>query len=180
MKKTYILTKGAPEVIFRVCKSAMRETGEVVPLDEDMLVEVERASAEMAQKGLRVLALAYRSFESGEAPLKNAEDSESDLTFLGLAGIIDPPREEVKQAIERCREAGIRVIMITGGNPNLIIDLFLHNTDHPKTAANTARVLGIADEGHDKVMSGHELNTTSKKDLANVISLFYLCIYYIM
>jgi Ca2+-transporting ATPase len=103
----------------------------------------------MASRALRALALAYRDDDGAEPAI-----DENGLTFAGLVGMIDPPREEVKQAVVRCREAGIRPVMITG--------------DHPATATSIARELGIASET-DRVVSGQDLDAMSDEELtANV------------
>ena len=100
----------------------------------------------MASRALRSLALAYRDDDGAEPRI-----DENNLTFAGLVGMIDPPREEVKQAVVRCRQAGIQPVMITG--------------DHPATATAIARELGIASET-DRVVSGQELDAMSDDDLA--------------
>ena len=130
--------KGAPEVVLSWCVSESRG-GEVVPLTDDRRREIMGTNAEMASRALRVLALAYRPVPDGD----HAQDREAELIFAGLVGMIDPPREEVKAAVGRCREAGIRPVMITG--------------DHPATALAIARELGIAADG-DRVVSGQELD----------------------
>ena len=84
----------------------------------------------MATRSLRVLGSAYRDLDSASPNEVTAEEVERDLTFVGLTGMYDPPRPEAKDAVARCRAAGIRVVMITG--------------DHPQTAMAIARELGIA------------------------------------
>ncbi|MDW3223847.1 MAG: cation-transporting P-type ATPase [Paracoccaceae bacterium] len=104
-----ILTKGAPENVLEICTAVMSQDGvrSITPSDID---EITKAYAQLAQQGLRVIALASR-----DAPDQNI--SECDMTFLGLVGLIDPPRSEVRNAIALARTAGIRVIMITGDSP---------------------------------------------------------------
>jgi Ca2+-transporting ATPase len=142
-------SKGAPEVILSKCVSD-RRGGSVVPLTDQRRREILDANSEMASRALRVLGLAYRD---------NAEPSggvyeESALTFAGLVGMIDPPREEVKDAVVRCRDAGIRPIMITG--------------DHPATALAIARELHIAAE-NERVVTGQELNGMAEQALASQV-----------
>jgi Ca2+-transporting ATPase len=132
--------KGAPEVVLSWCVSEGRG-GEVVPLTDERRREIMGTNAEMASRALRVLALAYRRVPDGD----HSQDREAELVFAGLVGMIDPPREEVKEAVAKCRGAGIRPVMITG--------------DHPATALAIARELGIAADS-DRVVSGQELDAT--------------------
>ena len=138
-------TKGAPEVLLAKCVSE-RRGGRVEPLSNDRRQEIMRSNSEMAGRALRVLALAYRD-HSETAP---NEFDEADLIFAGLIGMIDPPREEAKDAVRRCHAAGIRPVMITG--------------DHPATALAIARELHIAGE-NDRVVSGQELDAFSDDEL---------------
>ena len=93
----------------------------------------------MAEKGLRVLAMAYKPLTTGE-PVSRAE---TGLIFLGLTGMMDPPRKEAKEAVLTCRKAGIKTVMITG--------------DHKLTACDIAKQIGIFHDG-DKVLTGKELD----------------------
>jgi len=144
--KVVMYTKGAPEVILGKCTSELRED-RVEPLSEERRQEILRTSSDMAARALRVLGLAYRevSDHTGGA------FEEKDLIFAGVVGMIDPPREEAKDAVRKCRGAGIRPVMITG--------------DHPATALAIARELGIAGEG-DRVVTGQELDDLSDESLA--------------
>ena len=136
--------KGAPEAVLERCPWQLTARGPV-PLDaEDMLAHAER----MAARGLRVLAFAERRLDALPADI---EDAESDLTFLGLVGLMDPPREEAAAAVAECRTAGIVPVMITG--------------DHPATARAIAERLGILDDG-GRVVSGVELAALSDADFA--------------
>src|SRR5205823_5753092 len=143
-------TKGAPEEILSKCVSERRK-GQVVPLARARRQEITQISAEMAARALRVLAFAFREFEG------NAAYVESDLTFVGLMDMIDPPREEVREAIGRCTSAGIRPVMITG--------------DHPSTALAIARELRIASDASHAV-TGKELNTMTDAALAAQVEKF--------
>ena len=113
--------KGAPEVIVQSCASVLTETG-VESLDDARRAEVLERARQMAGEAMRVLAVAYK-------PHATLKDAESNMTLLGLAGMIDPPRPEAKAAVRKCNEAGIKVIMITG--------------DHPLTAKAVAEELAI-------------------------------------
>ena len=128
-------TKGAPDEVLRRCTRIWQD-GKAVPLTEEKRNEILRENMEMADQALRVLGAAQRVYD--EKPASNApEELEQDLTWIGMCGMIDPIRPEVKDAIEKCRSAGIRPIMITG--------------DHKVTATAIARELGILDPGQ----SGH-------------------------
>jgi len=117
--------KGAPEIILRSCSRAVCDRG-VVSLESTERESIMAMAQCMAEDALRVLAVAYK-------PAATLDDAEREMIFLGLFGMIDPPRPEAKAAIETCRQAGIRPIMITG--------------DHPTTAAAVARELGLLKNG---------------------------------
>ncbi len=140
-----LLAKGAPETILAV-SSRLRQGDIERPLDPPARTRIGQAYAAMAAKGLSVIALADRR-------LGGPEGKEADLTFLGLAGLIDPPRPEVRDAIETAAAAGIRTIMITG--------------DSPVTARAIARDLGL---GHDPALTGSDLAALSDADLARVLT----------
>ena len=147
--KVRMLTKGAPEVILQRCVSELRGDA-AVALDEQRRGQIERLNADLASKALRVLALAYRD----NPPVKDGKYQEEQLVFVGMAGMIDPPREEVKSAIARCSAAGIRAVMITG--------------DHPSTAKAIAGELGMVGQEKNQsfVMTGQQLDETSDPQLA--------------
>ncbi len=134
-------SKGAPEVILDSCTQWLTEKGPL-PLDDASREAVLRAAQEMADQALRVLGLAYK-------PGARLEDAEQGMVFLGLVGMLDPPRPEAKEAIRRCEEAGIKVVMITG--------------DHPATARAVARELGLLKGG--RVVTGAELDAMSDEEL---------------
>jgi len=136
--------KGAPEAVLERAPWRLAESGPV-PLDaSEVLAEADA----MAAQGLRVLALACRTFDQVPVRLQEAEE---DLCFLGLAGLLDPPREEAAQAVAECRSAGIVPVMITG--------------DHPATARAIAHRLGILDLGHG-IVTGPDLAELSDAELA--------------
>lgn len=137
-------TKGAPDMLLARCKYILTPDG-VKPLTEIVAEEIKKANSEMANKALRVLAAAYVDGENLD---------EKDMIFVGLMGMIDPPRSEVKDAVAKCRAAGIHVIMITG--------------DHIDTACAIARELDILREGNLKA-TGAELDAMSDEELyANI------------
>lgn len=142
-------TKGAPEVILAKCSGELRAST-VEPLTDARRAEIMQGNVEMASRALRVLALSYREVPTVGA----AAYEERDLVFAGLVGMIDPPREEVKEAVRRCHAAGIRPVMITG--------------DHPATAMAIARELRISAIG-DRAITGQELNDVSDDQLAEQV-----------
>ena len=121
---TQLLCKGAPEVVLPLCRGQRSTDGRIVPLDA---AAVRAALDGMTQRGLRVIALASRPLAPGEAV--QDERAERDLVLEGLAGLDDPPRPDVREAVVRCHRAGIRVIMVTG--------------DHPATALAIGREVGL-------------------------------------
>ncbi|MCI1955382.1 MAG: calcium-translocating P-type ATPase, PMCA-type [Oscillospiraceae bacterium] len=140
-------TKGAPDVLLKQCTHILRN-GEAVPLTDKLRAEVLSENKRMADKALRVLGAAYKTY--GRIPPSFAPDRlEQGLTFLGLVGMIDPIRPEVVGAIEKCKAAGIRVIMITG--------------DHKDTAAAIARQLGILTDD-SQAITGSQLNDLSDEE----------------
>ena len=124
-------TKGAPDEILRLCTAYLKD-GKTLAMTDEKRAEILAANKAMANKALRVLAAAQKTYADEPAGYDPAK-LEFDLTFIGLTGMIDPVRPEVKDAIEQCRTAGIRPIMITG--------------DHIDTASAIARELGILAEG---------------------------------
>jgi Ca2+-transporting ATPase len=146
-RRAYV--KGAPEVLLARCTRIFRDNAERdldSPVREDLL----SATGEMASGSLRVLGFAYRDLPTGEIPDGRLEQ---DLVFTGLAGMMDPPRPEAKPAIRACREAGIRVVMITG--------------DNPVTAGAVARELDLGPGG---IMTGAELNRVTGDGLRDLVS----------
>ena len=134
-------TKGGPDVVLARC-AYYYENGESKPMTDEKRAEIMAANKAMADKALRVLAAAKRDW--AEKPSSNEpEFLEHDLVFLGLTGMIDPVRPEVKAAIEECRSAGIRAVMITG--------------DHKDTAVAIAKELGIITDA-SQAITGAELN----------------------
>ncbi len=138
-------SKGAPEMILGKCVRERR--GDLdVELTAERRREIIKTSSQLASRAYRVLALAYRDQTLAGADI----NEESGLVFAGLVGMIDPPRDEAREAVKKCRIAGIRAVMITG--------------DHPETALAIARELHIADD-QSRVMSGRELDEATTEQL---------------
>lgn len=144
-----VLTKGAPEEIISVCTQFVAGD-HVNHLDASARENFKKMNIEMAARGLRVLALATRTIPEMLSDIE-PETLEKDLTLVGLVGVLDPARPEARKAVEECKKAGIKVMMITG--------------DHPATAANIATSLGIFDARTDKVMTGDELDNLTEEEL---------------
>jgi calcium-translocating P-type ATPase len=138
--------KGAPEAVLPLC-SAMQTPNGLLILDDALRERLRKAMDEMAERGLRILALAWR-----ELPPGNSRESwEERLVLAGLVGLENPPRAEVPEAIARCHSAGIRVIMATG--------------DHPHTATAVARAIGLAPSGSPAVVIGENVARMSEAQL---------------
>ena len=145
-------TKGAPDEILKRCTSYL-ENGQVLPMTDAKREEILKANKEMADQALRVLAAAKRDWT--EKPASNdAAYLEQDLCFLGLTGMIDPVRPEVKPAIQECREAGIRPVMITG--------------DHKDTAVAIAKELGIITDA-SQAITGAELDKIPDSEIGQAV-----------
>ena len=145
-------TKGGPDVVLARC-THYYENGEVKPMTESKRAEIMAANKAMADKALRVLAAAKRDWAA--KPAENTpEFLEKDLVFLGLTGMIDPVRPEVKAAIEECRSAGIRAVMITG--------------DHKDTAVAIAKELGIITDA-SQAITGAELDAISDEEICEFV-----------
>jgi Ca2+-transporting ATPase len=151
--KFICMTKGAPDVLLEKCDRILTD-GNIVSLSDEHKEEINASNSKMAGKALRVLALAYK--EVDEIPREVTPDTlENQLIFAGLVGMIDPPREEVKAAIETCKDAGIRPIMITG--------------DHRDTAAAIAKELNII-EDESEAITGAELDKINHEDFINLVN----------
>ena len=140
-------TKGAPDEVLKKCVSYL-DHGKVCPMTEEKMQEILAANKEMADKALRVLAAAARWWETEPTDF-SPEALENELCFIGLTGMIDPVRPEVKAAIEECRSAGIRPIMITG--------------DHIDTAVAIAKELGILKDASEAV-TGSQLDAMDDEE----------------
>ena len=140
---------GAPDVLLERCTNLYTSTGVRPMTDEDRQNIVAQNTA-MAQQALRVLGSAYRDLDNASPTDLTADAVEHDLVFVGLSGMYDPPRHEAKEAVAKCRAAGIRVVMITG--------------DHPHTATAIARDIGIASDD-DMAIAGVDVDKLSDDEL---------------
>jgi potassium/sodium efflux P-type ATPase len=143
-----VVTKGAPDVLLARCTSE-RVAGEVRPLGDERRRDVTATVDRLAELALRTLAVAYRPLPDG-GQTRADESLEHELVYLGLVGILDPPRPEARQAIAEASAAGIRVLMITG--------------DHPRTALRIAGDLGITGPG-SRALAGAEIEVLTDEEL---------------
>jgi sodium/potassium-transporting ATPase subunit alpha len=143
--KLEVYLKGAPEVVVKLCDSIL-DSGKVRKLDETEQKKLLDMHLRLAEKGERIIALAFRQAEE-------LKEYTATFIFLGFIGIIDPPRPEAREAIARCHAAGIKVVMITG--------------DHPVTAESIARDVGLAGPGKPEIITGDELKSLSHAELAS-------------
>ena len=146
------ITKGAPDVLIEKCNKIWKN-GKVEFLTEDEKKKIRMQNTKMADNALRVLAVGFRDVNINY----NIKNIENDLVFVGLIGMIDPPRDGVKQAVKTCKQAGIKTVMITG--------------DHIATAKAIAKELGILTK-KDMAITGAELDNISDKELEKRISEF--------
>ena len=151
-----ITVKGAPDIVLDLCTQYQDINDVPRPLDAAARKRILDANDEMTHDALRVLGLAYRVVEDApdHAEQLKTEELEKDLVFVGLVGMIDPARPEVRPALEKAREAGIRTVMITG--------------DYPNTARAIAETIGLLQHGR-KVMTGAQLDALSDTQLKGVI-----------
>lgn len=138
-------TKGAMDILLNRCSSILI-LGKISAIEDSHKKEITEAAAKMAKKSLRVLALGFKEGDDSA--------SEENLTFVGLVGMIDPPRPEAKNSVSEFKDAGITTVMITG--------------DHKDTALAIARDLGIADD-ESQCITGHELNELSQEQLNKMV-----------
>lgn len=149
--KIIMYTKGAPDIVLSRSKYIF-EAGKVVPITDQHKSKIMENNNKMAQSALRVLAVSYKELTNYNHD--NLLDEEQDLIFIGLTGMIDPPREEAKKSVEVCKRAGIRAIMITG--------------DHKTTASAIGKQLGII-ESENQSMEGKEINNLSDEQLKETV-----------
>ncbi|MCF8564433.1 calcium-translocating P-type ATPase, SERCA-type [Alicyclobacillus tolerans] len=152
-EEVFLFTKGAPDVLLER-SSLVLTNGREEPISSSLKKRVLQANQQMASQALRNLAFGYRRFKSVEAA-KAERNPEQGLCFVGLTGMMDPPREEVFGAIQKCHRAGIRTVMITG--------------DHQDTATAIARQLEILPE-NGAAMTGAELDAISDEELADRVA----------
>src|SRR4030043_1212301 len=151
--KTFAFTKGAMEGLFPLCRSFLIN-GEIVPNTGVLKEKVMDAYHALMDMGLRVLSVAYKEIGTHEDTHMKPEEIENNMVFVGLIGLEDPPRPEVKEAISRCREAGIRIIMITG--------------DGSRTALAIAKEIGLV-KGDPAIVEGNEFLQMSDNELRHVL-----------
>ncbi len=149
-KDKIIYSKGAPEYLIKHC-SFVEQEGKIFKLTEREQRKILKANSVMTSKSLRTLAFAYKKVGAKNAAIFSKADLEKDLVLIGLAGMEDPPREEVKEAVRQCKKAGIEVKMITG--------------DHKETALAIAKEIGL----RGKLIEGDELEKISDDELAKII-----------
>ena len=151
----YVLcVKGAPDVVLAACTAMQRIGDEPKPLTEERRQRIIAANSQFASQALRVLAVAYRAYSDKPEDL-TPESGEHDLVFVGLIGMIDPPRVEVAPALKQAREAGIRTVMITG--------------DFPDTAEAIARSIGLLRKS-GKVLAGAAIDGLDDAGLQRVVA----------
>ena len=146
-----IYTKGAPDEILNCCNRVWWQ-GKARPLTPEIRRQILNANQEMAGKALRVLGIAYKEQWQKEETLN--QEGEKELIFLALAGMMDPPRPDVAEAVAKCKMAGIRTLMLTG--------------DHKLTAEAVARQVGILEKG-GQTLTGHELDELSDGELKRAL-----------
>lgn len=146
----YVMTKGAVDNLIKICNTAYIN-GKVIPLTEDIKTSFLNAASDMSKEALRVLGSAYKKVDNAHIEI---DALEKDLTLIGLVGMIDPPRLEVKDSIALCKKAGISTVMITG--------------DHKATAFAIAKSLDITQDENETI-SGVELDALSEEELNNKI-----------
>ncbi|MEM1654913.1 MAG: cation-translocating P-type ATPase [Nitrososphaerota archaeon] len=143
--------KGAVEIVLERCKH-VQMGDEVRDLDDEMKRRILRINEELASSALRNLAFAYKRLDGSVS--SSPDDVERDMVFLGIMGMIDPPREEAIEAVKICKKVGIKPVMITG--------------DHKLTAIAIAREMGIYEDG-DLVLTGEELEKMSEEELDKIV-----------
>ncbi|MBP2032260.1 Ca2+-transporting ATPase [Clostridium algifaecis] len=148
--KYYAITKGAVDNLLKICTKVYID-GNILPITDKIKSDILVGSDAMSDEALRVLASAFKEIESPDVKINSLEE---DLIFIGLYGMIDPPRENVKDSIEECSASGIRTIMITG--------------DHKNTAFAIAKELGIA-QSESQAILGAEFDTMSEDDISERI-----------
>ncbi|MGE7779200.1 calcium-translocating P-type ATPase, SERCA-type [Peribacillus sp. NPDC097264] len=148
----FVVVKGAPDVLLAQSDTILVD-GRTDPLNRENKERVQLKMNELASSALRMIAVGYKPLSKGTILLHETE-AERNLTFMGLQGMIDPPRPEVKQAVKECRDAGIKTVMITG--------------DHVITARAIAKDLGIL-RGKDRVLEGHQLSAMEVDELEEIV-----------
>lgn len=170
-KEKIAFTKGAPEIVLKKCEF-IEKNGKTEKLSKDEITKILKMNGDFANSALRVLGVAYKKVSKPLTP----ERVETDLIFLGLVAMIDPPREEVKEAIETCKKAGIKVVMITGDNEETAkaiakkIGLFDGNKKFDKIKSEKIRRIVV-----DGTITGSELDELNEKEFESIVE--EICIY---
>ncbi len=151
-EEKYIYAKGSPERMISLCNE-IYINGKVIGITEELRKQVLDAGHELASKGYRVLGISYRVVGISKYSLAR-EDCGKDLVFLGLVGMVDPPRKEAIDAVEKCKTAGIKVVMITG--------------DHRETARAIAEEIGIMTK-KDLILEGRELDAIPEEEFEKIV-----------
>jgi magnesium-transporting ATPase (P-type) len=151
--KEIAFVKGAPKEVMEL-STHIQQNGKAQPIDDRWRTAIMAANDELARNGLRVLAIARRDLPN-DIQNYTPEAVETGLTFLGLMAMMDPPRPEVTNAVEKCHQAGIRVVMITG--------------DYGLTAESIAKRIGIIKGDHPRIVTGFDLEEMSEADLAQAL-----------
>ncbi len=150
--KVVSFTKGAPDIVISKCNQ-IYINGEIKPLTDELKEKIMNINSQFSKNALRILAFAFKKYEKLPDNI-TPETIENQMIFVGLVGMIDPPREEAKKAIQLCKKAGIQTVMITG--------------DYKETAFAIAKELGIA-EHEDEAIMGKELDNISDEDLKELV-----------
>ncbi|MFO3717449.1 cation-translocating P-type ATPase [Anaerococcus sp. ENR1011] len=149
----YAMTKGAPDIMINNSSKIMID-GKLEDFTEDMKRQVLEENTKLAKQALRVMAYSFKPYETLEGEDLTTENIEREMVFVGLTGMIDPPRPEARAAVAECHNSGIDVIMITG--------------DYFETALAIAKDLGIA-EREDQAMQGSDLNNKSEEEIREIV-----------
>lgn len=144
-----VITKGAPDVLLKICSKYENENGVQEPINSEVMTHIQNCISQMAEKALRVVAIAYKKIPKDHFKLSQAEEN---LTFATIIGIMDPPRPETKSAVQKCTASGIRTIMITG--------------DHAKTGLAIAKNVGI---DYSKAIIGDEIEKLTDAELKKAV-----------
>lgn len=150
-EEEYVLVKGAPEIVLDRCQY-ISQNGSMALLDDNYREEINSKVMDFTNNALRVIMFAYKKVD--DYPPYSLNELENDLIFTGIVGMMDPPREGVRESIETCHNAGITVKMITG--------------DHRNTASSIARMVGISN--HEMVLTGKEIDKLSDEEFGKIVN----------
>lgn len=174
----HYFSKGALEKVIEMCTMYMNSDGSVVQITKEHIMFVENAMLAMAERGLRVLALAYKQdtqepTDSGEYDNIPRFQVEHGFVFVGLIGMYDPPRVESCMSVRECQRAGIQVHMATGTHRYIFTIIHIYPGDHPKTASSIAKEIGILQQEDDEthVMTAQEFDGLSNDEIDSLVQL---------